>query len=144
MKLKVQISECDCERCSSMCHAPCCGTPDDMEKLIEAGYGERLMYDDWPGGPFIIKPALKGYEGEGAPWGTFSMQGCTFWKNGKCELHESGLKPIQGKLAYHGHTEIEQNEIEEFIKESWDDQKNAKKVIKQWKKLNNWNPVNDY
>ena len=27
--------------------------------------------------------------------------GCIFWKNGKCELHYKGLKPIEGRIATH-------------------------------------------
>jgi len=143
MKLTVKVSECSCEKCSKMCHAPCCGTPDDMQKLIDAGYGERLMYDDLPGGEYMIKPALKGFEGEGAPWEVASKAGCTFWKDGKCELHESGLKPLQGKLALHGQSEKEIDQVGDFINEAWQDEKKTNKVIKKWKKLNKWPAIND-
>jgi hypothetical protein len=80
-----------------------------MEALIEAGFGNRLMYDDFPDGEDMLKPALKGHEGKKAPWETSSARGCTFWKKGLCELHVLGLKPIQGKLAHHSNT-TEQNE----------------------------------
>ncbi len=26
---------------------------------------------------------------------------CTFYHDGKCELHEQGLKPTEGKLSHH-------------------------------------------
>lgn len=135
MKLTVLPSECDCEKCSSMCHAPCSGTPDDMEALMNAGYGNRLMYDDLPGGETILKPSLRGYEGINAPWQTFSVLGCTFWKDGKCELHSLGLKPTLGKLAIHDQSEEDRHQIAEFIEESWRDKK-AKKILNRWKKLN--------
>ena len=42
-------SECACDICQKMCHTPCTGTPEDIEAIIEAGYGDRLCLDDWPG-----------------------------------------------------------------------------------------------
>ena len=47
MKLNILESSCACEKCSRMCHAPCLGTPEDMQKLMDAGFGKRLMFDDW-------------------------------------------------------------------------------------------------
>lgn len=45
--MKVLISECSCDECRLMCQAPCCGTPEEMQSLIDAGYGNRLMHDNW-------------------------------------------------------------------------------------------------
>lgn len=135
MKLKVAISECDCEKCSLMCHAPCCGTVEDMEALMDAGYGNRLMYDDWPDGEKLLKPSLKGYEGQMAPWETRSEEGCTFWKDGKCELHSLGLKPAQGKLTIHNQSEEEIEEVCDYLEDSWR-KKKAVKTIERWKKIN--------
>ena len=126
-------TECDCERCSNMCKAPCCGTIDDIQKLIDAGYGSRLMLDDWPGDTDVIKPAMKGYEGNKAPWECRTEEGCTFWKDGKCELHQSGLKPTQGRLAHHDNTIHQVFEIEDLIRDSWKDDK-GKEIIEKWKK----------
>jgi hypothetical protein len=134
-KLTVLPTECDCEKCSLMCHAPCCGTPDDMEILMNTGYGNRLIYDGLPGGEKMLKPAVKGYEGKNSPWQTFSKEGCTFWKEKKCELHSLGLKPTQGKLVIHDQTEEDQHDIAEFIEDSWRTEK-AKKTIKRWKEIN--------
>lgn len=135
MKLKISESQCDCNKCSLMCHAPCCGTPDDMKALIQAGLGPRLMHDDLPGGADMIKPALKGYEGKKSPWNTFSFMGCTFWKKGKCELHDLGLKPLQGKLSHHTLTEDENRELGEFVNESWEtlEEKEFDDLIETWK-----------
>lgn len=135
--LKILESNCDCEKCSFMCHAPCCGTPEDMQKLIDAGYAKRLMLDDLPGGPDCIKPALKGYEGIQSPWDVASREGCTFWKDGKCELHSLGLKPIQGKLSHHALNREENDQIGRIIDESWEDHK-GDEVIKQWKEINDY------
>jgi len=138
MKLAIKVSECDCKKCSIMCHAPCCGTPEDMQLLIEAGYGKRLMHDDWPDSTCseeMLKPALKGHEGDKAPWDVATEAGCTFWRNGKCDLHSKGLKPCQGKLAHHSLTKDQNEEIGEYIKEAWKGEK-GKEVIRKWKELN--------
>ena len=89
--------QCSCEKCRSMCHAPCLGTPDDIEKLIQAGYGDRLAVAQWGVGILagvtdkviaMLQPRL-----EPNGW-------CTFRRaDGLCELHYKGLKPLEGKLA---------------------------------------------
>lgn len=135
-KLSVLPTQCDCERCSIMCQGPCCGTPQDVLKLIESGYAHRLMLDDWPDASFIpiaIKPALKGHEGEKAPWDVQSYEGCTFWIDGKCELHNLDLKPIQGRLAHHDNTKEQDEVIGQLIKDAWNTEE-AQEVIKKWKK----------
>ncbi len=83
----------------------------------------------------MLKPALKGYEGEMSPWATSSSQGCTFWKKGKCELHSLGLKPTQAKLVIHDQPLEEHIQIAKFIEESWESEK-AEKVIEKWKEIN--------
>ena len=72
------VTECDCEICSRMCTAPCCGTPEEMQNIIGAGYGDRLCLDEWPGEGTDLHPALKGFEGSEAPYHVRSEEGCTF------------------------------------------------------------------
>lgn len=136
--LSVLPTECDCEMCSSMCHAPCSGTPAEMVNLMKAGYANRLMCDNIPdesGIPEIIKPALKGYEGKSAPYTISSRRGCTFFKEGKCELHDLGLKPIQGKLAHHNNNEDQIKEINLLLIFSWNSE-GVDEAVNLWKKLN--------
>lgn len=134
-KLKVLATECACERCSQMCQAPCCPTPEEVIVLIERGYAGRLMLDDWPGQADIVKPALKGHEGEKAPWSVKTLDGCTFWTaDGKCALHSRGLKPLQGRLAHHDLTDEENASIAEQIEEAWTTDK-AAEVIEAWKQF---------
>lgn len=138
-KLGLFEVSCDCEKCQNMCKGPCCGSIEDMKKIIEAGYGDRLMLDDVPG-PLNqqdeLKPALKGYEGKVAPWHLSSEEGCTFWKKGKCELHESGLKPIGGKVAIHSDecpTAMEELDFTKVFEDEWKRQE-AKELIELWKR----------
>lgn len=118
-----------------MCRAPCCGTPADIKKLIEHGYADCLMLDDWPGSPYMLKPALKGHEAKWAPFEILNSEGCTFWIDGKCELHNLGLKPIQGKLAHHSLTNKENEEICDMLDEAWEDSDEVRTLINEWKEL---------
>lgn len=92
-----QPNSCSCEKCRNMCHVPCLGTPEDIEKLVDAGYTSRLQPTEWLVGKLVgltnrsitmIQPRQE------RGW-------CTFYHNGLCELHDKGLKPTEGRLAYH-------------------------------------------
>lgn len=92
-----QPSECHCELCRSMCRTPCLGTPEDIEKLVDAGYADRLVPTEWGVGMIvglISRPIYMLQADTINGW-------CTFYHNGLCELHDKGLKPTEGKLAHH-------------------------------------------
>ncbi len=88
---------CSCDECKEQCKTPCIGTPDDIIALIKAGYTYKLEVYEWDLGLIVGKlPA------------TVTMvrpkqteNGCIFFKNGLCELHDKGLKPTEGKLSHH-------------------------------------------
>lgn len=90
--------ECSCDKCKSQCHTPCLGTPEDIERLIKAGYGDRLALTEWAAGVLMglcdepIQMIQARLEENG--W-------CTFYHDGKCELHDKGLKPTEGRLSHH-------------------------------------------
>ena len=91
-------SVCNCHRCKSQCRTPCLGTPEDINKLIEAGYQDRLAPTLWAAGILMgltdrpIKMIQARQEDDG--W-------CTFYHDGLCELHDKGLKPTEGRLSHH-------------------------------------------
>ncbi len=91
-------TECRCERCRAQCHTPCLGTPEDITKLINAGYQGRLSPTLWAVGMLLglterpIKMIQANVEANG--W-------CTFYHDGLCELHDKGLKPTEGRLSHH-------------------------------------------
>lgn len=70
--------------------------------MIKAGFADRLALD-WGKSrdQMVVAPAYQGNEGgtyaENLPVGT----PCTFLKDGKCELHNLGLKPSECKFAHH-------------------------------------------
>lgn len=105
--------ECKCEQC----HTPCIGTPQDILRMIEAGYADRLLPFIWTEGimlgftsipVFMVQPITR----DG--W-------CSFLKNGLCELKEKGLKPSK-YLAWN-------------IAKEWMSMDNSKLIIKIVNKL---------
>lgn len=89
--------ECRCPLCRAQCRTPCLGTPEDILRLQEAGYRERLAPTLWGVGlvlgylPYAV-PMVQARQVDGH---------CTFFRNGLCELHDAGLKPTEGRLSYH-------------------------------------------
>lgn len=89
---------CKCQLCKKQCTVvPCLGTPQDIEALIDAGHGEKIFPTDWWAGMLmgVIDRPIPLYAAELLP------SGCTFLKDGLCTLHDSGLKPTEGKLSHH-------------------------------------------
>ena len=39
--------ECKCQACKQQCKTPCLGTPQDILKIIESGFGDRLFRTHW-------------------------------------------------------------------------------------------------
>ena len=114
---------CKCEKCRMQCHTPCLGTPQDILKLVEAGYADRLALTDWAAG------MIMGVAGAPIPMIQALRDGdyCTFYHDGLCELHDKGLKPTEGKLSHHS-TKIETFSPKKSL--SWN-------VAKEW-----FNPEN--
>lgn len=96
---------CNCEICRSMClRVPCLGTPQDILALIDSGYKDKVCYTEWAAGMIyghtrvpIPMVQIKAYN-DGR---------CVFFQDGKCELHDKGLKPTEGRLASHDFHEKE-------------------------------------
>lgn len=115
---------CKCQRCKMQCHTPCLGTPEDINKLIRAGYQDRLAVTIWGVGMLLglidhpIKMIQARCEENG--W-------CTFYHDGLCELHDKGLKPTEGRLSHHS------TKLDNFVPKkslSW-------LVAKEWLPLQN-------
>lgn len=116
-------NECTCELCVDACNtSPCWGTPQEMDALIRAGYGKKLMvyvlpedeFDDRPAGIFmdrvwVVSPAYKTFKSRTSARAMSVSAGhpgvlykCVFLKRGGlCELHDPGLKPIEGRIEHH-------------------------------------------
>ncbi|GAB6119660.1 hypothetical protein [Dysgonomonas termitidis] len=121
--------ECDCPECRAQCRVPCLGTPDDILKLIRAGHAGKLKLTFWCVGMALGKYPCPVPMVQAVKTGA----GCVFLSNGLCELHDSGLKPTEGKLSHH------ELRLDNFIFElslawnvakEWIDKDNFPKVIK--------------
>lgn len=95
-----KLIECKCQLCKQQCKVSCCiGTPQDILKLINAGFRDRLSFTDWAAGIMMgvtkdVVPMVQAdYDSD--------KGSCTFFNNGLCELHDAGLKPTEGKLSHH-------------------------------------------
>lgn len=97
---------CSCEICSKFCCRPGWWTVEQASKAIEAGYAQRMMLEIEPKLSFgVLSPAFKGNEGDLAN-PLFINNGCSFLKNNLCELHDTGLKPLECLFAHHQHMEL--------------------------------------
>lgn len=138
----VKEVECSCKNCASMCkNVPCWGTPEEAEAIINAGHTDKLMIDYWVSSPdiYMIQPAIVGFGGKEAP---YHKEGtCAFLQNNLCTLHDSKLKPIEGRAA-HCSTKLKENNISKEayhvqmrtlrkeIAEAWDTDKGREIVDK--------------
>jgi len=108
-----------------MCKTPCIGTPLEMGKISVAGFRDRLSETFWAYGKLVgthdkfIKIIAPTYDEK--------RECCTFFKNGKCELHDLGLKPTEGRYASHENIPVDN------IQELFDTP--LYKCIAEWEKL---------
>ena len=92
---------CSCEICTAYCRRPGWWTLEEAGKAIEAGYGPRMMFEVSPDRRFgVLSPAFKGNEGNYA-FQEYSKNGCTFLKNGLCELFGTGHQPLECRFCHH-------------------------------------------
>ena len=114
---------CKCQDCKKQCVTPCLGTPEDIERIIDAGYADKLAITDWAVGmllgrmkePIVMVQAIQ------------TEKGCTFFENGLCLLHDKGLKPTEGKLSHHS-TKLENYKFSKSL---------SYNVAKEWLDINN-------
>lgn len=92
---------CSCDICTNYCLRPGWWTVDEAEKAIKAAYGNRMMLEISPNFIFgVLSPAFYGCEGYFALQ-EFSHLGCNFFSNGLCELHGTGLEPLECRFCHH-------------------------------------------
>lgn len=114
---------CKCTLCKQQCHQPCLGTPNDILRLINEGYADRLSPTMWVAGivmrctdhkVFMVQAKVEN------DW-------CTFYHDGLCELHDKGLKPTEGRLSHHS-----------ISIDNWTPRKSISwNVAKEWEDMDN-------
>jgi hypothetical protein len=99
-----QETECSCSECRDMCKTRCWPSPEEARKMIEVGLAFRMMKEthyirNVEGEVYVICPAIPLFGGKDAPWAV-ARKGCVFFtRDQKCELHGTGYKPIEARLA---------------------------------------------
>jgi hypothetical protein len=132
--------ECSCDSCKNRCKTfPCLGTPEDIKKLIDAGYSQKLMLNYYVShnsvseDVYYISPATKGKECKFVVFPAIEYKyndsrECVFFENGECTIND--LKPIEGKLVDHSTEDLE---IHYLVISTWDSKK-ANELRKEWQK----------
>lgn len=106
--------KCACKKCVELCRRnPGWMTPQEARAAMAAGYAPRMMRD-WlepcaevgnDARIYVLAPASRDCEGRDAP--ELDLFSCDTEKGrcvlltreGKCEIHDSGFKPIQCRTA---------------------------------------------
>jgi hypothetical protein len=74
---------------------------EEARHAMQAGYGSRMMLEISPDRTFgVLSPAFRGCEGNYALQ-EYADNGCTFLKNGLCELHETDCEPLECLYCHH-------------------------------------------
>lgn len=121
---------CSCEMCLSYCKRPGWWTVEEAMKVIEAGYANRMMLEIAPELNFgVLSPAFRGCEG-GLAVNIYANQGCNFLKDNLCELHNTGLMPLECRFCHHERTGLGQH-CHHDIEMEWR-QPAAQELIKKW------------
>lgn len=135
--------QCDCDYCVSMCkHRPCWPTPDEIQGIIENGFGDNLGLDYYwvddereeLGGRnvYIVAPAIVNNERQLYPYSPTGT--CTFLQDGLCALHNK-CKPFEGRVVVcPDKTQMDDNfsAVIPWLVRQWDTDK-GRDVVRQWK-----------
>jgi hypothetical protein len=118
---------------------PCWGTLEEAKKLINSGFADRLMVDYWvsiegvsdDGNIYLVSPAIRGFEKGFAPDRPTGV--CTFLGfDNKCELHDLGLKPQEGRVVDHDTKHAESYDLRKNITDTWNTVE-GQAVVENWK-----------
>lgn len=92
---------CSCDICKSFCMRPGWWTVKEATKAFDAGYWDRMMLEISPDYSYgVLAPAFYGCEQDFALQ-NYSTLGCNFFKKGLCELHGTGLEPLECRFCHH-------------------------------------------
>jgi len=92
---------CGCDICLAYCSRPGWWTVAEAAHAIDSGYASRMMLEMSPDRSFgVLSPAFKGNE-LGFAMQRFADQGCTFLYNRLCELHDTGIQPLECRFCHH-------------------------------------------
>jgi hypothetical protein len=92
---------CTCEICVGYCMRPGWWTVEQAVRVLDAGFGNRMMLEIAPELTFgVLSPAFKGCERSVAT-NQFAGNGCTFFRDDRCELFGTGHEPLECRFCHH-------------------------------------------
>ena len=138
---------CACTQCRALCEfIPGWMMPEEARRAIAEGLAHRLMLCWYTGGGqkriYVLSPAVAGYEGKIGPQAVMSGKDwkrgtCTFYKNQRCEIHASGFKPLECRLALSCDVAIGRQADDahkQEIPRAWDSWR-SRRIIKRWLRM---------
>ncbi|HLN52665.1 MAG TPA: hypothetical protein VK212_03085 [Lentimicrobium sp.] len=121
---------CACEVCRNYCKRPGWWTIEEALKAFESGLAGRMMLEISPEYTFgVLSPAFRGNEG-GIALQLFAGNGCTFLKDGLCELFGSGMQPLECRFCHHNR-KGEGIRCHNEIEKGWNTPK-GQKLVRRW------------
>lgn len=95
---------CSCATCKGYCLRPGWWTVAEARTAMGNGFAYRMMLEISPEFNLgVLSPAFKGNEGNYA-FQLLAGNGCTFLKNGLCELYGTGFQPLECRFCHHSRT----------------------------------------
>lgn len=126
---------CDCEVCRGYCKRPGWWTVEQAEAAIKAGYARRMMLEISPDMDFgVLSPAFKGCESFFA-LNIYSKNGCTFLKEGLCEIHSTEHLPLECRFCHHERTG-KGPRCHSDLEADWNTEK-GKRLVRRWANIVN-------
>jgi len=121
---------CSCDICKSYCMRPGWWTVREASRAVASGYARRMMLEIAPDFSFgVLSPAFQGCEG-GFALQEFSAHGCCFFKNGLCELHGTGLQPLECRFCHHSRQGLGQR-CHNDLEQNWNTP-SGQRLVQQW------------
>lgn len=123
------------EACESRAGWP---IPSEAKKMLDAGLAMRMMLDYWASDGSlprteIVCPA-EDDRGGGPAAGIMPGGRCTFLKDDLCEIHNSGYKPLECRVAC---CKKRDSRLHLKVAKTWNNEE-GRAVVEEWKKLVNY------
>ena len=92
---------CGCDVCRAYCKRPGWWSVDEAARAMKAGYAGCMMLEVSADLTFgVLSPAFAGCEGNFALQ-EYALKGCCFLKHDLCQLHGTGVQPLECRFCHH-------------------------------------------
>jgi len=124
---------CSCEICLSYCSRPGWWIVIEAVRAIKSGLANRMMLEVSPEQTFaVVAPSFKGCEGFFAI-NEYASNGCTFLDKNLCQLHGTGLQPLECTFCHHTRVGLG-SKCHLALESDWNTP-NGQTVVVQWMKI---------